>query len=903
MVSFWQVRSSNKSTKDRTSRKSRNHQRRPRFECLEVRTMFSGGALSLTSAWDFSPPVEPLAAVSSFASTATPTAAASQQLVNSSSLDFAILAGFNHLQNIIDRDNGNLPFFAIWALTKDQAKKYGDPSPYRDSQAHMAFDRHLTSNVAGRALYAMMLGADTLGKDIHPVVYDAFMTTVLKSLHKPLDGNWNNASADNQMVTGLASDPRKYGSHQFDLTFLYNMGAGMRGALGLATLSDDPNAVLDGYNWSAKHVFEVSVHNIRKYYVYGGGDIGGARAYNWEVFRKALDLQGGDRVAGSVSGDTVKNWSNLYKGWSDPFLVYDLVKYYESTGHLESFELAKELRDHAFYQRFPLNPAAVPSQTFTHMFEIVGEMNAYSRLALVTGDADMMERVRVRYEALRGVGFNSTGWVPEYFNSNRDTGEINNTAELIETALTFAEWGWTEYYDDVERFTRGHVLPAQLLDTSWIVNNAKPKNDGQRDVANRMYGAFGFPAPYGHVATHRPSSTGAFHVDITAGAVATLLEVRKSAYEYEAGEHRVNLLFDVDNGTIKTVSPYTVADRLTITTKVAGDVRVRLPSWADRGVIAESLTQQGLEFEFNSDAVRIIQPAVGSTFHLAMPLATQWATETVNGRKITIVWQGDRVLAMSRMGTPLPFFADAAGFTIPADSGSGTVSPPPPQVTNRPPKVNAGSDQTIQLPMSAILSGTATDDDLPNGPNTLSTTWTKVSGPGNVVFGNSVAAHTRGYFSQAGTYVLRLTASDGSLQSSDEVTVTVIPEMVHHQPPQVAAGPDQTVQLPNAVLLAGFVGVSSTAPSTPVTARWSVVSGPAGVVFGNASSVNSAAHFTSAGIYVLRLTANNGYLLAIDDVVVRVEAAYVPPSPPPPPAPAPPAPAPPVKKLKGRGGR
>src|SRR5262249_36955949 len=78
--------------------------------------------------------------------------------------------------------------------------------------------------------------------------------------------------------------------------------------------------------------------------------------------------------------------------------------------------------------------------------------------------------------------------------------------------------------------------------------------------------------------------------------------------------------------------------------------------------------------------------------------------------------------------------------------------------TNSAPVVNAGTAQTITLPATANLSGTASDDGLPSG--TLQTTWSKVSGPSTVTFGNPNALTTTATFSTSGTYVLRLTASD-----------------------------------------------------------------------------------------------------------------------------------------------
>jgi uncharacterized protein YjiK len=97
------------------------------------------------------------------------------------------------------------------------------------------------------------------------------------------------------------------------------------------------------------------------------------------------------------------------------------------------------------------------------------------------------------------------------------------------------------------------------------------------------------------------------------------------------------------------------------------------------------------------------------------------------------------------------------------------VSPP----VNQSPTVHAGYDQTIVFPASAMLDATVTDDGLPNPPGTVETTWTQVSGPGTVTFGDSSAMDTAASFSAVGTYVVRLTANDGELVANDEVTIIV----------------------------------------------------------------------------------------------------------------------------------
>lgn len=107
---------------------------------------------------------------------------------------------------------------------------------------------------------------------------------------------------------------------------------------------------------------------------------------------------------------------------------------------------------------------------------------------------------------------------------------------------------------------------------------------------------------------------------------------------------------------------------------------------------------------------------------------------------------------------------------------------------NQPPVVNAGSDKAITLPINNVtLAGTVSDDGLPN--NTLTITWTKLSGPGTVTFGTPNAASTSATFSTNGSYVLQLAADDSQLSGSDTVNVTVNAGPILTLSPSIA-GPD-----------------------------------------------------------------------------------------------------------------
>jgi hypothetical protein len=92
---------------------------------------------------------------------------------------------------------------------------------------------------------------------------------------------------------------------------------------------------------------------------------------------------------------------------------------------------------------------------------------------------------------------------------------------------------------------------------------------------------------------------------------------------------------------------------------------------------------------------------------------------------------------------------------------------------NLAPSVSAGLDLTVQLGQTLTLSGMVSDDGQPDSLALLNVLWSKVSGPGAVTFSDDTSAGSTVQFNSAGTYVLRLSASDGDLEASDELTVTV----------------------------------------------------------------------------------------------------------------------------------
>ena len=198
------------------------------------------------------------------------------------------------------------------------------------------------------------------------------------------------------------------------------------------------------------------------------------------------------------------------------------------------------------------------------------------------------------------------------------------------------------------------------------------------------------------------------------------------------------------------------------------------------------------------------------------------------------------------------------------------------QAGNLPPSVNAGADQVVTFPAIASLSGTATDDGMPFG--TLTPTWSEVSGPGTVSFGSPNALSTTARFSTNGVYVLRLTAFDGALSSSDDVRVAAYARPRIVTPPEVSnqvASVDVDGQ-PVPVVLPGqkitFTATSTDDDGNPLTCFWN---------FGDGSTSGwcTPTHmFYTCGPHIVSYVVTDTYAPVTNKFIVSVTCPFTEPT-------------------------
>ena len=246
------------------------------------------------------------------------------------------------------------------------------------------------------------------------------------------------------------------------------------------------------------------------------------------------------------------------------------------------------------------------------------------------------------------------------------------------------------------------------------------------------------------------------------------------------------------------------------------------------------------------------------------PLTYKWAI-------LTQPAGGTAVLSSTTLVNPT-FVPNVAGtYVVQLIVNDGKVNSLPATLTvtatpaNQPPAVDAGGNQSTTLPTNSVtLNGTATDDGLPN--NTLVLNWSVVSGPGTVTFSSPNTAMTQATFTVAGTYVLRLTANDSLLSTSDTATITVNPQL--NQAPVVNPGANRTIALPtNSVMLNGTV-TDDGLPTGTLQIAWTTLSGPGTVTFSSANSAATQATFSAVGTYLLQLAVSDSQLSSSATVAV-----------------------------------
>ncbi len=215
------------------------------------------------------------------------------------------------------------------------------------------------------------------------------------------------------------------------------------------------------------------------------------------------------------------------------------------------------------------------------------------------------------------------------------------------------------------------------------------------------------------------------------------------------------------------------------------------------------------------------------------------------------------------------FTADVPGLYVVRLQVSDGLNPPVnDEVTitceNQPPVASAGADREGSRGVALSISGAASHD--PDG-DPISYAWTLVSRPiGSAAALSGVATAAASITPDVfGTYVVRLTVSDGALSSADDVTLTV-----RNHAPVANAGPD--LESNDGATLALSASASTDPDGDPLTCAWTLTARPtgSGAALSDAAACSPTVTFDAEGVYAFSLLVSDGSLVSVAADVVQV---------------------------------
>ncbi len=343
-------------------------------------------------------------------------------------------------------------------------------------------------------------------------------------------------------------------------------------------------------------------------------------------------------------------------------MVDPLLAYYAATND----ELALKLA--GMYARVGLNTLYDNEGRFTpygqssgHIHSITSSLSGITRYAILKNDKEMIAKcVRIIEKGVPEY-FSSWGWGDEVMPAHPanviSQGEINQTGDVIRTALYLGATGYTKYYELAEQYLRSMLLPSQLWEDDlnvFLRETINPKDDSEKDVLSRSLGGYGFPLPNARMrSAEYPVET----QDITSGAVHALAECWEHKLVSENNQCKLNLLFDGTNDDFDIKSYLPKEGLIEFTAKTNKMLLIRMPMWVNNKSIKLSINGKDRQPVIEHGYLKVAGLATGDKGSVIFDIPCKIEEETVDGSVYKTTWIGNQIIDITPRGelSPLPF--------------------------------------------------------------------------------------------------------------------------------------------------------------------------------------------------------------------------------------------------------
>ncbi|HID95987.1 MAG TPA: hypothetical protein EYP53_08035 [Candidatus Latescibacteria bacterium] len=385
-------------------------------------------------------------------------------------------------------------------------------------------------------------------------------------------------------------------------------------------------------------------------------------------------IDGLDKIA-VRKGDTCYFPTEAYLGngrWLDHPLMWvpdgqpidPLVRYFQLTGDGKALDLARKLARSVLTRKpltFGPDGEMLRDAHNTHFHSRTASLMGLLRLGIVTGDEALIDFVEKAYKWARAQG-SSFGWMLEQLRTPKWS-ETCSITDMINSAVLLAEIGKSEYWEDVERFTRNCLVESQILSQEMLprpwrkVPEEVPGSRSYERVVERVMGGF--------VGSVFPNDR-YFEADWHDGfGVSGCCSPSGTKGLYLAWSHIVthkpdgvwvNLLLNANTPWVEVLSALPYEGRLGVLVKNASKVHVRIPSWVKRETV--EVKRNGEPQDIVCKGTYVVQENLrkGDRVEVSYPVRNLEVAEKVAGEEYLLHWRGYTLVGIEPPGKRMPLF-------------------------------------------------------------------------------------------------------------------------------------------------------------------------------------------------------------------------------------------------------
>ena len=337
-------------------------------------------------------------------------------------------------------------------------------------------------------------------------------------------------------------------------------------------------------------------------------------------------------------------------------LVGPLVLLYQLTGEARVLRLAGGYAETTMERCFDDN-GQIRDCAANHVHSITSTLTGVMAYAQLVKRQDLVQKVRRIYEVGLREAYSTYGYCKEQLWIESEQGESNQVGDLIQLFFMLAkEDNPAHWYGCAERFMRGGILPAQVLETdSYMTEVEAPESDARRRMTERAIGGFGFPNPTCHMnGEHCALNT----IDITQGAAQAICAFLRQIVTKTALGLRVNLFFTAETPFASVASELPLKGRVSVTPKYGDFLAVRIPQNIENGSFCLTVDGQKRDYTVLEGYALLGKVEAGQEVCVTFQPKRLERQEYVCHKLYTVQWFGEQACGVRPLHGVYPLFGE-----------------------------------------------------------------------------------------------------------------------------------------------------------------------------------------------------------------------------------------------------